>query len=228
MSEMTLYRPGDLSLGSMTVEELRRELASSMELSAAHLVHLAAIWQELERRGEDLSALRTGMATYLPLIARGELNAHLVVRYAGRTMLLRHLAALPSDAQEKIVKNDEVDIVDFVDGDFVETRAPLASLESRQLRYVITDHIHSPQEQREIIVKRRPRQHRSEILRQAQKLGMRNTRPPEDAKNRSINILMTDEEWNAFRSFTRAQGVSTGGFTREAILGVMKRAAKSD
>ena len=58
-------------IGSLDTAELRAELASAIGLTAKHLLHLAAIWAELEHRGEDLTDLRTGIGAYLPEIAAG-------------------------------------------------------------------------------------------------------------------------------------------------------------
>ena len=44
-----------------TTAELRAGLAQALEVTARHLTYLAALWRELERRGEDLSGLRGGV-----------------------------------------------------------------------------------------------------------------------------------------------------------------------
>src|SRR5882724_9369466 len=68
------------TLRDMDNDTLRRELSRALTVSAEHLIYLAQVWRELERRGEDLSDLRSGLGAYLPLIASGRLAAEAVVR----------------------------------------------------------------------------------------------------------------------------------------------------
>lgn len=218
MTEITLYRPGEVSLAELSTEELREKLASSLELSASHLMHLAAIWQELERRGEDLSALRSGIAVYLPLIARGELDAQLVVRYAGQNMLLRHLAGLPREEQSRLIDDDRITIVDFVNGNFIENEVPLAEIESTRLKYVFSDHILSAIEQREIIVRRGARKPpKNLIVAEAQKAGLRSKRG-DDEKLFVINVSLSAAEHARLKKYAKDNGVSIGGLMRAAIM----------
>ena len=85
MTTTDLIAPEPLSpqvLGSMSTQQLRAALAQSLTISARHLAYLASVWGELEKRGEDLSDLRTGLAVYLPQIAAGRLDADAVIRFA--------------------------------------------------------------------------------------------------------------------------------------------------
>ena len=56
-------------LVAMPTPDLREELARALTITADSLMYLAAVWKELEQRGEDLSDLRTGLGVYVPLIA---------------------------------------------------------------------------------------------------------------------------------------------------------------
>jgi hypothetical protein len=98
-------------LQAMSTEELRGELARSLQLNASQLLHLAAVWRELERRGEDLSDLRSGMGAYLPMIAAGRLDANAVVKFAGQTTILRALIDLPIERQRAIIADTPIDVV---------------------------------------------------------------------------------------------------------------------
>lgn len=98
-------------IAGTTTAILKQRLAQQMELSAKHLTEMATIWSELERRGEDLSALRTGLTDYLPRIAAGQLDARAVVQFAGNRQLLRYLATLPLERQQSLIEHGEVELV---------------------------------------------------------------------------------------------------------------------
>lgn len=96
------------NLRACSTVELKAELANALKLTAHHLTYLAAIWGELEKRGEDLSALKTGIGKYLALIASGSLLAEAVVAFAGEPMLLRRVSMLPLAEQKKAIENGSV------------------------------------------------------------------------------------------------------------------------
>lgn len=91
-------------LAKASTEELRAELAAALKLTADHLVRLALVWAELERRGEDLSALKNGIGKYLPMIASGAVLAETVVAFAGEPLMLSRAAKLPVDEQRKAIE----------------------------------------------------------------------------------------------------------------------------
>lgn len=127
-------------LGSMSTQQLRTRLAQSLTLSARHLSYLAVIWAELERRGEDLSDLRTGLAAYLPLIAAGTLDAEAVVRFAGRPSVLRALAALPREQQSALTRGEPVHVLTVnAVGEYESTDMPAHLLTPAQARMVFGD-----------------------------------------------------------------------------------------
>ena len=95
----------------MTIKDLKSELAKTLTVTAEYLMYIAAIWRELESRGEDLSELRHGMMTYIPLIATNQLDARLVVNYAGQKTLLSSMAKLPLKEQQKLAEKGTLDVV---------------------------------------------------------------------------------------------------------------------
>lgn len=113
MNDVTPNRDADMSpdLATLTTAQLKHHLAHQMELSAHHLVKMASIWTELERRGEDLSALRTSLTDYLPQIASGDLDAQAVVQFAGNRQLLRYLATLPVERQHALLEDGSITLV---------------------------------------------------------------------------------------------------------------------
>lgn len=129
--------PPSPELLAMSTEQLRSELARSLQLSADQLLHLAAVWRELERRGEDLSDLRSGMGGYLPMIASGRLSADAVVKFAGQTTLLRALADLPLEQQAAIVADQPLPVISLdASGNTRVSELPAYSLTAAQIRQV--------------------------------------------------------------------------------------------
>ena len=99
------------NLEDVTTEQLRVELARALEVTAENLLWLARLWRELERRGEDLRELRSGIRTFLPLIADGRLDAQTAVQFAGNVIMLRALATLPIKEQKRIAAGGKIDVV---------------------------------------------------------------------------------------------------------------------
>lgn len=121
------------------IETLRRELASSLDLTAKALSYMAAIWKELERRGEDLSSLRRGMLAYVPKIAEGRLEAELVVKYASQRMLLNALAKTPLAQQRRLVEQGAVELVTIDEGGGRQVReVPLNRLAAPDIHFVFS------------------------------------------------------------------------------------------
>lgn len=154
---LTPLKPGELT--QATTEELRAELARGLTLTAETLTRLGAVWQELERRGEDLSHLRSGLARTLPLIAAGRLAAEAVVAFAGRPALLRALEGVPLERQRQLAAGGTVEVIDLDTPGGTQT-LPLASLPAAAVRLVFHEgEIRTPSAQRLAF---RPRRRRSE------------------------------------------------------------------
>lgn len=165
--------PTAYELGSMSTQTLRAELARSLTHSARTLARLAAIWRELEKRGEDLSDLRVGLAAYLPLIAAGQLDAEVVVRFAGQPTTLRLMATLPVEEQRRLAKGAPVPVLTADDdGNYSTMQMPATSLTPAQMRLVLdTGRVRPVEEQRAVL--------------EAAKLSRaRRTRPGQDARVR--------------------------------------------
>jgi len=89
-------------IADATTEELKAELSRLLGFSADNLTRLALITQELEARGEDLSAIRFGLLPLLRQIASGTLLPEIVVKFAGEPDAIRKIGRLSIDAQEDI------------------------------------------------------------------------------------------------------------------------------
>lgn len=145
-----LFAPGtDTSvLQGMSTEQLRAELARGLTLTADTLARLGHVWAELERRGENLSDLRHGLARTLPLIASGRLAAEAVVAFAGRPSVLRSLEGLAVARQIELAKGCAVQVIDPADPKAIQEMT-LDRMPSAALRLVFADgEIRSPEAQR--------------------------------------------------------------------------------
>ncbi|WP_406850120.1 hypothetical protein [Chromobacterium phragmitis] len=140
MSELILAAeavPTPAELSNLSTQMLREELARSVELTARHLMRLATIWAELERRGEDLSDLRIGLATFLPQIAARQLSADAVIRFAGQKLLLNAVATLPLPEQERLARGGSVKLLSYDGhGEAVAVDVPAHALSAQQIRQV--------------------------------------------------------------------------------------------
>lgn len=129
-----------LDLNNLSVQQLRAELAQSLTMSAQHLAYLAGIWAELERRGEDLSDLKTGLATYLPQIAAGRLSAAAVIRFAGQPTVLRSISTLSLTEQEALANGKSLNVLTIgSNGEYGNRNIPAYALTASQARIVFGD-----------------------------------------------------------------------------------------
>lgn len=126
-------------IGNMDTPMLREELSRALDLTARHLLYLAAVWAELERRGEDLSALRSGLVVYLPLIAAKTVMPEVVVRFAGNQTLLRAVSMLPPEKQAKIAAGEPVLVVERQGDKFAQRMLPVHTLTWHQAKQVFAD-----------------------------------------------------------------------------------------
>ena len=139
-------------LTQMTTEELRQELGKAITVTAESLHYMGLVWRELEYRGEDLSSLRQGIGAYLPLIASGRLRAEIVVRYAGKSMLLKKMSELPLDEQDALLQDENIHVIETdKDGIKVNT-VNLSQIRTDQIRTVFgPTGIRSLEQQKKIV-----------------------------------------------------------------------------
>lgn len=134
--------------GSWDTERLRAELVAALAWTAARLRHLAAVWAELDRRGEDLSELRRGLVYYLPLIASGAVSAEAVVQFAGSKTLLDAVARLPAEQQRELAAGGSVLLVIAGANGYERRSLPAHALTAAQVRQVFGErHVRNESEQ---------------------------------------------------------------------------------
>ena len=128
------------NLKSLSNDELKQLLAQGLTISAKQLTSLSLVWRELEDRGEDLSALKSGLAVYLPMIANDQLDAEVVVKFAGQQTLLAAVMKLPIDSQRELLASPMVDYVQRdEDGEIKKQQVLLTRLSPSQVKQVIRD-----------------------------------------------------------------------------------------
>jgi hypothetical protein len=123
------------ALTGLSIDNLRKMLATEISVTAQHIAKMAMVWAELERRGEDMSALRSGIARYLPAVAARRLLPEAVVRLAGNTVALRAIASLVPDEQRRVLDLGTINVV-CEDGGAVQA-IPITELSQSDARRAI-------------------------------------------------------------------------------------------
>lgn len=98
-------------LSSVSTAELREQLHVAIGLTARAVAHVAAIWNELTRRGEDLSGVKFALRDYMSAVASGRLLPEAVALLAGRLRTLDAVAQLPVSDQRLLISGAEIDVV---------------------------------------------------------------------------------------------------------------------
>lgn len=151
-------------INSLSTDELRRELATSLAGTATHLVRLAVIVRTLEERGEDLADLKIGLLSYLRRIAYGQILPEVVVRFAEYPSLVRRIAALPIPEQLRLAQGEPVPVAIRTEDGSIDHRLmdPLSLSGSQVAQVFSSDRIRTAAEQITAIETRRPRRRKKE------------------------------------------------------------------
>lgn len=191
-------------LSSIPTEDLKRELAQAIGITAKTLAYLAEIWAELERRGEDLSDLRRGLMSYLPLIAEGRLDPELVVRCAGQAMLLKAASELPLSEQRRLL-DEGIKLIDIgEDGSVIERTKPVEQISAVEVRRVFAGgHLRSPAEQARLIA------------------------PPDRSPRRTnraviVKVRLTQEEYDRVRQVAASRGGRVPTVARDILMDAIR------
>lgn len=141
------------NFAALSTAELRDRLAASIQVTADKLAEMAAIWSELEARGEDLSDLRRGIGHYIPMIAAGRLAAEAVVAFSGSKTVLRSMANLPLAEQRRLARDGRIAVAS--DDGSPPREIQVSHLPARMAAIVFGDgYIRDPREQAEILAVR--------------------------------------------------------------------------
>lgn len=147
----------DSQITTLSTADLKREFARALTVTADYLVYMSAIWQELNNRGEDLSDLKSGLMEYVPLIASRQLDARLVVSYAGQKTLLSVLSRLPIEQQHSIAETGTVERVLLDDDDQrVVEIVNLSSIKTSEITQIFADdYVRSVDDQHKLLLMRK-------------------------------------------------------------------------
>ena len=136
MNELVLMGKHDIQLAS--IEQLKAELSKSLKITSDYLVYMSLIWSELNKRGVDLSELKNGLFAYIPLIATNQLDARLVVEFAGNKTLLSALSRLPMDKQIEVAESKTLPYVTYGENQkIIETTLDLTKAKASQIYQVL-------------------------------------------------------------------------------------------
>lgn len=140
-------------LKEMTTANLKRELVRGLNLSAEALTNVAAVWHELEQRGENLAEFRSGIGRNIPLIASGRLAAEAVVAFIDRPAVLKAIEGLPLNRQRELATDGTVNVLP--PGSTQPSLMRIATMRADAIRLVFSNGIErTPDEQRAAIVVR--------------------------------------------------------------------------
>lgn len=188
------------SLRQMSTAELKAELGRALEVTAANLLHLARLWRELERRGEDMTQLRAGLRAFLPAIADGRLDAQAAVQFAGNLTMLRALGSQPLSVQRRLAAGRPVKVLTFVDGEWREEDRRCDDLSAAEIRQVFNaGAIRTVDEQRRIVGSAAP------------------TRITK--KSKGLRVRLTDQEAVDLEKKAAAEGLSVQAFAMARLFG---------
>lgn len=96
-----------IELEAKSTEELKKELAAYLALTAEGLMRLALTVTILEERGEKFDGLKMGLVNILRKIATRSLLPEIVVMFAGSPSKLNKAAKLSIDEQIAILNGEE-------------------------------------------------------------------------------------------------------------------------
>lgn len=156
-SELVTIETGQ-ALQGLSTEQLKRSFFESLDITVRHFQHMAEIWCELERRGENMQDLRHGIAVYIEMIAHQRLDANLAVKYLGQKVLLNAVSRLPIDQQQRLIEAETVDVATIENGELATKTMKLSKLQVRDIYTVFSDSgIRPIGEQQKILIKRAAR-----------------------------------------------------------------------
>jgi hypothetical protein len=130
------WQPLQEKLQTMSEADLRKYLASKLQLTAENLVELALVIREFDERGIDLGDLRISLLVYLRRIAYGQTLPEVVAQLGGRRDLLQRVAFLPLPEQQRCVDARGLALVtgEIAGGDYDTRCRQLLDLEPWEVR----------------------------------------------------------------------------------------------
>jgi hypothetical protein len=135
------------SLKSLETQEVWAEFKKAVARTAEGIARMAECWCELQDRGEDLSAYRNPMLSFLPDVASGKLLPEVLLRYGASPSLTSAISRLVPEDQAKLATAEAR--VSILQPDGTTRIARVTDLRQAELRQVLGDgRIRTPDEQR--------------------------------------------------------------------------------
>lgn len=139
--------PSRIELEGVPTTDLKQQLRDAIGMTETAIRQVASIWQELVRRGEDLSDIRFALAPFMAPVDEGRLLPGLVVAMAGQVRSLQRLAELPTEMQAELLAGKHTPVLKL-DRGVIEK--PLKSLSFPEITAVVRDGtILTPEQQRQ-------------------------------------------------------------------------------
>lgn len=132
-------------MAGLSVDDLYREFADGLTLSARGIKKMALAWNQLKELGAVMPELSGEVAAYLPAVAAGTILAETVWHCGPKKSLFNIAAALPVEEQQRYIADHEPVPVAVKEGDAVTyVMRPITALDSKQHKQVFgwckTDH----------------------------------------------------------------------------------------
>lgn len=114
----------ETEITSVSTPDLKQALISAIDDTVSAIRRAAAIWAELERRGEDLSDVNFALRVYMRPVAEGRLLPEVLSRLAGQRRTLDLVATLPPPEQQRVVIDETPIEVVTADGEITTKSLP--------------------------------------------------------------------------------------------------------
>lgn len=210
-----IHREAQQSLSEQSTISLKKRLAEIITVTAQSLVEMSHIWNELERRGEDLSALRTGMTRYLPAIARGDLDAEVVVRFAGYAAVIGAVSQMSLEDQRRFLNTEEFRLTSYNESGNIEIDVlPMSKVSSKNIGLITRQGKLLSDQDRANLARQS-----AETSRKKPKMRLQSPKVEMSKKNkRGVNPFFEDSEWEALKKAARDNGLRVNELFREAVF----------
>ncbi len=125
------------AIAAMPSDQLREAVVGFFTLSARSFYITALMVVELERRGDDVSAI--ALLPDFRLVASGKLSPSAVVRFSCRKNLMDLIGTLPPEHQERLANGEPVEMVVYApDGSFTSRMEDPLLMTAAQIAQVFT------------------------------------------------------------------------------------------
>lgn len=189
------------SLGSLDTPTLRREFARVLAETAENLSYLAAIYLEMERRGEAPKDLRGGLLSLIPDIAHGKLAPEAALAFGGSVRKAFAVSRLPVNMQKSLASGERVQVAVPTGSDGFQVRKlQISELSVREVESIISDgRILSPSEQAADLA-------------------------PRPESMRAVSVMLSEREFRKLEKLAHKRTLTTSAMLRFLVLEAVEAA----